>query len=69
MPKTGSLTFGDIEIDLSNTDRVMFDDVGITKREVIDYYKDVADLMVPSSATARSRSSATPRASPRAASS
>jgi bifunctional non-homologous end joining protein LigD len=47
MAKTGSLTFGDIKVDLTNTDRVMFDDVGITKREVIDYYKDVADLMIP----------------------
>ena len=50
MTKTGSLTFGDIVVDLTNTDRVMFEDVGITKREVIDYYKDVADLMVPQDA-------------------
>src|SRR5450432_3320561 len=47
MTKMGSLTFGDIKVDLTNTDRVMFPDGGITKREVIDYYKDVADLMVP----------------------
>ena len=47
MTKTGSLTFGSIKVDLTNTDRVMFPDSGITKREVIDYYKDVADLMVP----------------------
>jgi bifunctional non-homologous end joining protein LigD len=47
MTKTGSIKFGAITVDLTNTDRVMFPDAGITKREVIDYYKDVADLMIP----------------------
>lgn len=47
MAKTGSLKLGGHTVDLTNTDRVMFPDAGITKREVIDYYKDVADLMVP----------------------
>ncbi|MFT3694933.1 MAG: non-homologous end-joining DNA ligase [Kofleriaceae bacterium] len=47
MTKMGSLTLGGQKVDLTNTDRVMFPDVGVTKREVIDYYKDIADLMVP----------------------
>ncbi|HEY0250482.1 MAG TPA: non-homologous end-joining DNA ligase [Kofleriaceae bacterium] len=46
MAKTGSLKLGGQVVDLTNTDRVMFPDVGVTKRDVIDYYKDVADLMI-----------------------
>lgn len=45
--KAGELRFGDVTIALTNTDRVMFPDAGITKGDVIAYYKDVADLMVP----------------------
>ncbi|HET9988923.1 MAG TPA: non-homologous end-joining DNA ligase [Kofleriaceae bacterium] len=45
--KVGELTFGDVTVALTNTDRVVFPDAGITKGEVIAYYKDVADLMVP----------------------
>jgi bifunctional non-homologous end joining protein LigD len=39
--------FGDIAIALSNVDRVMFPDDGITKGELLAYYRDVAALMVP----------------------
>jgi len=45
--KSGELVFGDVTVALTNTDRVMFPDVGVTKGDVIAYYKDVADLMVP----------------------
>lgn len=47
MAKTDELVFGDIRVALTNTDRIVFPDVGITKRDVIDYYAAVADLMVP----------------------
>ena len=39
--------FGDISIECTNVERVMFPDGGITKGELIAYYRDVADLMVP----------------------
>ncbi|MDQ3368074.1 MAG: non-homologous end-joining DNA ligase [Myxococcota bacterium] len=39
--------FDDITVALTNLDRVMFAAAGITKREVVAYYKDVAELMVP----------------------
>ncbi|HMG54399.1 MAG TPA: hypothetical protein VK601_12975, partial [Kofleriaceae bacterium] len=39
--------FGDVTIACSNVDRVMFAADGITKGELIAYYRDVADLMVP----------------------
>ena len=39
--------FGDITVVCSNIDRVMFPADGITKGELIAYYRDVADLMVP----------------------
>ena len=39
--------FGDITIACSNVDRVMFPADGITKGELIAYYRDVAELMVP----------------------
>ncbi len=39
--------FGDVAIALSNVDRVMFPDDGITKGELLAYYRDVAALMVP----------------------
>jgi bifunctional non-homologous end joining protein LigD len=47
------LTFGDITVALSNTDRVVFPEVGatwpgaITKGDVIEYYRDVAPVMLP----------------------
>lgn len=39
--------FGDHTVALSNTDRVVFPEVGITKGDVIEYYRDVAAVMVP----------------------
>ena len=39
--------FGDITIACTNTDRVMFPDVGITKGELIGYYHRIADAMLP----------------------
>lgn len=42
-----SITFGDITVALTNQDRVVFPDSGITKGEVVEYYKDVAEVMVP----------------------
>ena len=39
--------FGDITIACSNVDRVVFPEDGITKGEVIAYYRDVAALIVP----------------------
>ncbi len=39
--------FGSYEVELSNTDKVLFPDCGITKGEVIDYYREVSRLMLP----------------------
>jgi bifunctional non-homologous end joining protein LigD len=39
--------FGDITVACSHADRVMFPADGITKGELIAYYHDVAELMVP----------------------
>lgn len=39
--------FDDVTVKLTNVDRVMFPDAGITKREVVEYYRDIADYMVP----------------------
>ncbi len=47
MPVKKKYTFGDVTIDATNVDRVVFPAVGITKGDVIDYYRDVADIMVP----------------------
>jgi bifunctional non-homologous end joining protein LigD len=41
------LVLGDITVALTNQDRVVFPDAGITKGEVIEYYQAVADVMVP----------------------
>ena len=41
------ITFGDIVIPCTNVDRVVFTDTSITKGEVITYYREVADLMLP----------------------
>jgi bifunctional non-homologous end joining protein LigD len=40
-------TYGDITVPCTNTDRVVFPDVGITKGEVIQYYASIADVIVP----------------------
>ena len=34
-------------IDLSNLDKVFFPDAGLTKGDVIDYYEQVAEIMIP----------------------
>ena len=39
--------FGEITVACSNVDRVMFPADGITKGELLAYYHDVAELMVP----------------------
>jgi bifunctional non-homologous end joining protein LigD len=39
--------FGDITVAGTHVDRVMFPADGITKGELLAYYRDVADLMVP----------------------
>lgn len=39
--------FGEIFVTCSNIDRVMFPADGITKGELIAYYRDVAELMLP----------------------
>lgn len=41
------LVFGDVTVACTNTDRIVFPDAGITKGEVISYYRDLADVMVP----------------------
>ncbi len=42
-----SIRFGDITVALTNQDRVVFPDSGITKGEVVEYYNDIADVMLP----------------------
>jgi bifunctional non-homologous end joining protein LigD len=39
--------FGDVVVACTNTERVMFPDSGITKGDVLAYYHDVAEVMVP----------------------
>ncbi len=41
------LRFGDLVVACTNTDRVVFPDAGITKGDVIAYYRDVAEVLVP----------------------
>jgi len=36
-----------IDVEVTHPDRVMFPDHGITKRELVDYYGEVADTMLP----------------------
>ncbi len=39
--------FGDITVACTNTDRIVFPESGITKGDVIEYYRDVAEVMLP----------------------
>ena len=39
--------FGDITVACTNTDRIVYPEVGITKGEVIAYYASVAEIMLP----------------------
>jgi bifunctional non-homologous end joining protein LigD len=41
------LRFGEHVVACTNTDRVVFPEVGVTKGDVIAYYRDVAEVMVP----------------------
>lgn len=41
-----TIQFGRYSVELSNTDKVFFPDEGITKGDVIDYYKQVSKTMV-----------------------
>ncbi len=47
MAAKAELVFGDLTVALTNQDRVVFPDSGITKGDVIAYYRAVADVMVP----------------------
>jgi bifunctional non-homologous end joining protein LigD len=47
LARTESYQFGDVTVACTNVDRLVFPEVGVTKGDVIEYYKDVADLMVP----------------------
>lgn len=42
-----SVTIGGISVGLSNTGKVLFPDDGITKGDLIEYYRDVAGHMLP----------------------
>jgi bifunctional non-homologous end joining protein LigD len=42
-----SVTVGGIHVDLSKTDKVLFADDGVTKGDLIEYYRDVASRMLP----------------------
>ncbi len=44
---TEELRFGRLTVALSNTDKVFFPDEGITKGEVIGYYCEIAERMLP----------------------
>lgn len=39
--------FGPYSVELSNTDKVLFPDSGITKGDLIDYYSEVAEVIIP----------------------
>ncbi|HEY5920866.1 MAG TPA: non-homologous end-joining DNA ligase [Kofleriaceae bacterium] len=45
--KKTPIQLGGRTIELSNQDRVVFPDSGITKGELVTYYKDIAEVMVP----------------------
>ncbi|MDB4959756.1 MAG: ATP-dependent ligase [Myxococcales bacterium] len=47
MPSTKSYSFGDVTVACTNVDRVVFPEVGVTKGDIIAYYHEVADVMVP----------------------
>jgi len=41
------LRFGSYTVETSNDDKVLFPDSGITKADVVEYYRDVAESMLP----------------------
>ncbi|HEY5858262.1 MAG TPA: ATP-dependent DNA ligase [Aldersonia sp.] len=42
-----SLTFGDVRVETSNLDKVLYPQTGTTKGQVIDYYVEIAPAMIP----------------------
>jgi bifunctional non-homologous end joining protein LigD len=42
-----SLTIGNYRIDLSSLDKVLFPNSGITKRDLVEYYRRIADIALP----------------------
>lgn len=44
---TGTTTLGSYTIELSNQDKIFFPDAGLTKGDLIDYYRRIADIMLP----------------------
>jgi bifunctional non-homologous end joining protein LigD len=44
---TAQYRFGDVTVSCTNVDRVVFPDAGVTKGDILAYYRDVADAMVP----------------------
>jgi bifunctional non-homologous end joining protein LigD len=47
MVKKTTLKTGTYTVELTNTDKVLFPDDGITKGDLIDYYHRIADIMLP----------------------
>lgn len=47
MSEDGPVRFGSYSFELSNQDKVLFPEAGITKGDLCDYYRDVAELMLP----------------------
>jgi len=45
--RSGQVRVSGVTVKLSNTGKVLFPDDGITKGELIEYYADVADYMLP----------------------
>lgn len=43
----GAMEFGDVRVELSNVDKVLYPATGTTKGEVIDYYLAIAAAMLP----------------------
>lgn len=42
-----TLRFGRYTVEVSKLDKVLFPDAGVTKGDLIDYYREIADRMVP----------------------
>ncbi len=47
MGETREYTFGDVTVSCTNVDRVLFPDCGVTKGDMLAYYADIAEVMVP----------------------
>jgi bifunctional non-homologous end joining protein LigD len=45
--KAGAVTVGGITVELSNTGKVLFGDSGITKGDLVGYYRDMAPRLLP----------------------